>query len=464
VKKELTYIFCLLFLFVPSSIFGQEYSLDDLYGIALDRSGSIKIAEEDLYISEREKDRATSVLMPRLSAYGGYMQYSEEKRSAGALIQPDHSSNWGLRLDQSFSLSGRELTAFRIAKQGITRSGYDLYAEKEEYLLGIASGYYDVLKANKALEISGANVERLTRHRDAAKKRLDVGEATRTDLLRAEAELAGAQSVMIRSENFLRLAKAALAKRAGISGAYELKEPGAGPGVSGPDRHVEALNELTGECKTSAAGCLKEKALAERAEIRTMTVRREIAEDEVKYYRGAYWPSLSVEGVYNRQDSDPSRSTEIEESVYGGVKLNFPFFEGGLRTAEVRQAKARLRQAEYALSDLRDAVNLEVETSYLDLITVSAVLNKLKAETEYALDNYNAVTKQFQYGLADSIDVIDANTLLVTAQQGLANAGYDYDMSLLKLKRAAGILLKTIIGPGKTAGEKNTIIDSAPSQ
>ena len=112
--------------------------------------------------------------------------------------------------------------------------------------------------------------------------------------------------------------------------------------------------------------------------------------------------------------------------------------------AEVREAKAKLRQAKLSLADLKNTINVEVENSYLDLITESGILSKLQAEVEYAIDNYNSVSKQFKHGLADSIDVMDANTLLVTAERELANAKYNYQLSILRLKRATGVLLKTV--------------------
>jgi len=127
------------------------------------------------------------------------------------------------------------------------------------------------------------------------------------------------------------------------------------------------------------------------------------------------------------------------------LKLDFPFFEGGLRRAEVGQARARFRQAEYRLQDLKNSIKVEAENAYLDLVTKSGILEKLEAEVEYASENYRTVSKQFEYGLADSIDVMDANTLLVTSERELANAGYDHQLAILKLRRATGTLLKTIV-------------------
>ena len=83
--------------------------------------------------------------MPKLSAFWNYTRYTEDKvSSAGSVIQPEDAEYWGVRLDQSVSLSGREATAFNISKENIEKSRYDLHAVKEEYLLSVSSAYYDV--------------------------------------------------------------------------------------------------------------------------------------------------------------------------------------------------------------------------------------------------------------------------------------------------------------------------------
>lgn len=405
----------------------SEYSLEDLYKIALERSERIKISEEDMFIAERQKDKAMSVLLPKLSAFGDYTRYSEVKTSeSGWVIQPDWSTSWGLRLDQSLSLSGREFTAFQISKKGIESSRYNLYAVKEDYLFSVSAAYYDVLRAGKAIEIARANVERLRKHRDAAQTRLRIGEVTKTALLRAEAELSGAQSEMVRSENNLNLAKAVLARIAGINGEYTLKET-----------VLEKIEELQ-------LSSLKEEAMAERAEIKSSNIQKKIAEEQVKYAQGSYWPTLSVEGVYSRMDENPSLPFFNKESTYGVLKLNFPFFEGGLRRTEVNEAKAKQRQSELIHEDLKKTISIDVENAYLDLKTQAGILKSLEDQLVFARDNYNAVSKQFEYGLANSIDVMDANTLLVTSERQLTDAKYNYQLSILRLKKATGTLLKAV--------------------
>lgn len=424
------------------------YTLDDLYKLALERSEKIKISEEDFFISKREKDRALSALLPTLSAYWDVTQYNDSKilvkkdpnptpppvtLKSQNVLQPHSAYSWGLRLDQSFSLSLRELTAFSISKENITKSEYDLFAVRESYLLDVSNAFYGLLRAKESLDIADAEVERLTRYRDAAKVRLRVGEVTKTAVLRAEAELSGAQSNQIIAENGLASAKASLVRIVGIEGDFEIKE-------TYRDTKDPAVINFP-----ASLDSLKQSAFSERAELKSLELQKKTAENKVRYARGAYWPNLSIEGVYAKNDRYPSPGIQNTESIYGGLKLNFPFFEGGLRVAEVQQAKSRQKQAELAYEDKKKDISIEVENAYLDLRTQQGILVKFREQVAYAEDNYNAVSKQFEYGLANTLDVIDANTILVTAERQLADTKYNYQFSLLKLQRTTGTLLKTVI-------------------
>ena len=422
--------------FPLKSLFAAEqYTLEDLYRIALERAEQLKISGEDLVISELGKDKAISAFLPKGSAFGNYTKYTEKKEAATPIgsfpLQPSSSSSRGLRLDQSLSLGGQEIINFFISEKDIELKRSNLSAIKEAYLLSVASSYYDVLKGSKSVEIAKANVERLTKYRDAADARLKAGEVTRTVILRAGAELSGAQTDLVRAENLLKFSTAVLARVAGISGEFEIKEKEQSQSKGNGEEH-EALESL------------KQKTLSDRAELKSWDLQKKIAEDHVRYAKGSFLPTVSLAGVYTKIDENPSSSFINKESTYGMLSINFPFFEGGLRRAEVREAEARQRQAELGYEDLKKSIYIEVENAYLDLKTQAETLKSLEDQLTFAKDNYNAVSKQFEYGLANSIDVMDANTLLVTSERQLSEAKYNHQLAILKLKRATGTLLTTV--------------------
>lgn len=430
------FVFVIVIAYTSTSIASalKEYTLEELYTIALENSEKIRISEEELFISERVKDKAISVLLPKVSTFAGYTRYGEEKFSSShAVIQPQSAVLWGARIDQSFSLSGREITALNISSKGIQKSKYDLFAAKESYLLSVSLAYYDLLRAKKLLDIARSNVERLTKHRDAALIRLKIGEVTKTALLRAEAELSGAISERIRSENNLKLARTMLARIVGLSGDFELKE------TSTSEQSFQ-LDFLKTECTLSAIECFKQAAFSKRSDLKSLEIQKKISEDQVKYVRGAYFPTISIEGVWSMKDEDPASASLIKENIYGTVKINFPFFEGGLRTAEIREAESRKRQAELLYEDAKRSIATEVENAYLDFITLKSVLKSLEDQLTFARDNFNSINKQFEFGLANSIDVMDANTLLITAERQLSDAIYSFQATKTRLKKATGVL------------------------
>jgi outer membrane protein len=421
-----------------------EYTWEDLCRIALERSEKIKIMDDNVFIAKAGKDKKMAALIPKLSAYGSYTDYTESKYSPssaltpsivvpGTVIQPNNAAAWGVRLDQSITLNGKEITDFSISKDNIERQQSETNAQKEEYLMTVSAAFYEMLRAQKALEIANATVDRLTAYRKAAEKRLKVGEVTKTVLLRADGELSGALSDQIRAKNVLDLSRAVLARIVGISEDFTLKEKFIDDAPLPPlDSYVTV-------------------GMAQRAELKATEMEKQMAKEQIRVAKGGYWPILSISGVYGRMDQDPVPSTINRESVYGQVALNYPFFEGGLRRAEVNEAVIRDRQAGLKVEDVKKTIRIEVETTYLELKNQRGIIKSLEDQLIFAQDNYRAVTRQFEMGLANSIDVMDANTLLVSTERQLTNAVYSHQVFQFRMKRATGVLLTEIAGNGQKA-------------
>jgi hypothetical protein len=85
-----------------------------------------------------------------------------------------------------------------------------------------------------------------------------------------------------------------------------------------------------------------------------------------------------------------------------------------------------------------------------DLVNVSSeldgILKFLNDQLAFARDNFRAVTRQFEFGLSNSLDVMDANTLLVSAERKASSATYNYRLALLMMKKSTGHLLETVAG------------------
>jgi len=413
-----------------------EYTLEDLYRVGMQKSEKVRISSENVEIADTGKYKALSALLPKATAFGAYTNYSEEKRGpSGSLIQPETQGNWGMRIDETLSLSGREFKSYSLSRDNVEKSRFDFQSFQEDFLLTLSLAYFEFLKARKGLEIADSNVERLTKYREAARTRLKAGEITKTTVLRAEGELSGALSDQIKARNFYESSRVFLARIAGIERDFQIREMP----VEGHD--------------TPPLDVLKESALKKRPDVKSIETQVQISEKQVDVTRGAYWPSVSVAGVYSGTDQSPETASYNKESVWGGVTLNFPIFEGGLRRAEVRESESRYRQAEFQYRDFVKSVNVEVENTYLDLIAQKGIYKSAQDQLVYAEDNIRAVAKQFEFGLASSLDVIDANNLLISAQKLMADATYNYQFFILRLQRVTGYPLMEYVA-GTTGEEK----------
>ncbi len=414
------------------------YSLDELYTLALKEAELIKLAKENLYLAKLDNRKARSVLIPRFSAFGSYRHYDEEKRREDVTLQPEWSSAYGVRLDQSFTLNGRELTAYEISKDLIEKETLDLADVQEDLLIQTAAAYYDVLNAEKRLEITNANVTRLNTQRDSVAVRLELETVTRPDLLRVEAERSQALTGQIQAQNAILLANARLAAICGLEGDFRLEE-------------VDISSELAAD--PMLADIIAD-AMVQRTDIQALTLEKEIADKTVKYTKGELWPRLAVEGVWANNDADPSSSAPVDETLYGGISLNFTLFDGGLRKANILESESRSRQAQLALDAANKQVTVDANHAYLTYMASKSTLKAFADELQFAKENFDAVNIQFEYGLANSVDVIDANTLLVTAEQQLIEAAFRSRLALLQIDRVRGQLLEeTLDRLGKSNDE-----------
>jgi outer membrane protein len=428
---------------------GKAYTLEEIYQLALRHSEKIKISREDLFIAQQQKKKALSVLIPRVTAFGDYTHYDEEQVVSSSfeipgfmpmvfesVIQPEWTATWGVKLDQSFTLNGKELIALGMANDNIEKAGHDLYATKETYLFRSALAFYDVLKAKRALEIAIANVKRLEKHKEAVTIRLRVEDVVKTALFRAEAELSKARAEKIAAQNKLRLSHSVLARLVGLEKGFVIKEP---------DMKRAVIFEDT-------LDTLIKEGLNERAELKAAKLKKQIAEDQVTYSKSAYWPTVSIEGGWLDRDQDPAG--DLEDSLYVGLKINFSLFDGGLRLAQIRESRAQKKQVDLAEEEMKKAIANDVEGAYLELITYKSALTSLGDQKKYAQENFGAVTKLFQHGLANSIDVMDANTLLVTAEKQFSEAIYNCWLAIIKVKRSKGTFLKEVLAKNPTLSQK----------
>ncbi len=124
--------------------------------------------------------------------------------------------------------------------------------------------------------------------------------------------------------------------------------------------------------------------------------------------------------------------------------LSFPIFEGGLRIAEVSEARSKFRDADFKRLALKRDMELQITEAVNRMTTAKAVIESYKRQRAFAEEDYKMVFEQFKYGLATMVDIIDADSTLISAQSSFMNSTYDYELSKLEYKAVIGALLEEL--------------------
>lgn len=424
---QLFFIFSFIFLTQVSGFCQKMYSLHELAQLANIHSETIKIAQDDVYIAEQDKARALSVLIPRATGYGSLNEYKNDNIAA-----PDTIA-MGVKLTQSFTLNGKELIALDVTKRFIETKEFSLESIRSQYFLQVAQAYFNILSAQRFLEIAQSDVKRLETHKDAVKEKLSVGNVTKTDLFRAAAELSKSLTEQVVAENNVLKSKASMHNLVEIEEDFDV--------VKEDIKNLENYNDTLED--------IQNYALKNRAEIKEAKKKVDIAKKTIKFEKSDYWPTIVLEAGYKetdiKYDFAPRDVSDDTEDLYIKGELVLTLYDGGLRKAEVRQAVAEWRKATNNLVLQEKNIKLDSKISFLDFTAAQSALLNLQDELISAQENFNAVQMQFKYGMADSIDMMDANTLLVTAQRRILEAKYVYFLSVLKIIYTKGDLISYLL-------------------
>jgi len=118
--------------------------------------------------------------------------------------------------------------------------------------------------------------------------------------------------------------------------------------------------------------------------------------------------------------------------------MTYPLFDGGLVRAQVRDARATLTQAQLAVEQTRQALQLAVDQAFISKEEARIRIGSTQSAVRAARENYAAARESQKEGAGTIIDVITAQAQLVTAETNAIQAIYDYYSADAQLQRAIG--------------------------
>ena len=155
----------------------------------------------------------------------------------------------------------------------------------------------------------------------------------------------------------------------------------------------------------------------------------------IRAARAAHFPSL---GFVSQFESNTRRFNGSAENFAVFVTARWNLFNGFAIQEKVAEEEALHRRAQLLHDDLMRALELEVEQSYLSLITARKQVTVARGDVTQAEEALRMITDRYSAGLARNIDVLDGETALKKAEQDLLVAQVNSRIFRARLNLATG--------------------------
>ena len=380
---------------------------------------NIKASEEDVNIAKAD-------YKPSLTLSGSKSIENTNKltnQSGGdATINDVDPFSTSIKLEQKLLDYGRDLalekniTALDLAKAKLVK-------KEQEILHDAIYAFTNLIFARETLNINAKNLNLLIRQVENDKIRRDRGQITNTDLAQSESSLAGAQAQFAKSKSDLLISKLNYENVIGkLSDPNQLKK-NSNAIVSIP----LTLNEAINISKQNNPDILIAKLDLEKSE-------KDLAISESDLKPTA---SISLQRTYT---DDLSATVNQKEQDVLKATLSWPFYSGGKKKSTINKNSNLTTRKRLLLDDAVRKNETNVASVWSSLESSESFLNSVRVQVNAAEIANEGIAAEYERGSRTTLDVIQSNSLLLSAQISLANSEKNYLMAQYNLLKAVGLL------------------------
>ena len=339
--------------------------------------------------------------------------------------QPVNLFQYGLSSSWELDLFGRVRRSVEQAKAS-AEAQMEATNDALVMLEGQVAEAYVQLRGAQALTITQQeNIRSAQEGLDLTQKRQREGLSTDLDVEQARTQLANFEYLL---PGYEKQAQQAMNRLSVLTG----QPPGNLDAMLGPSAPLPKVPAVV------AIGVPSTLA-RRRPDIREAEARLHAATANVGVATASFYPDISLTGSFGLRALDASYLTNWASDFYSfGPSISLPIFQGGRLTASLRMARAQ--EAEAALAYRGTVLNAlqEVEDALVAYRTDRAGRNKLMEAVKSGEVALYLARDRYAHGLADFLQVLDAERTLVGSRQQLVQADVMLTNDVVALYDALG--------------------------
>lgn len=371
---------------------------EDSVRIALERQPDLRIPEADLRAARGRTTRARSGLFPSVELQGTWL--AQDSLSAGGQAAEAQTAMDLEQLLYDFGRTSSEVAAAR-AREGVAQA--DLASARADAATRVRQAFHGLVAARELAQVALSNLENQTRNLALARARWESGLGLPADVVRASSAVATA-TVNLNAAR-----------------AREINQGVALARLLGQDPRLR-LEPICEELPAGDQGDLEvllQEALPRRPEMQAVLHQIEAARQALRAAQANQAPALSARaGVAGRGRELPPESW----STRYGLTLRWPLVDSGQTSGLVEEAQAALDRALACHDVVCQEVAGEIVTSRVSLEAALDSLSAAQAARSDALESVRIAEGRYGAGLGSFLEVLDAQSALLTASNQLAAA------------------------------------------
>ena len=430
----------LLFLAMAPASIGRaadpEMSLREAVREALASNLDLVAQGQQLAAAREEIGLARSKLLPQVGVGARAQQLDQER--ADSLRGNNSSRSFLMAAGLSQVLYDEEAWAgFTIQKHVYESQTQQFEASRFGVIQEAAGAFLELDRSTRVLEIQERNRGFTQENLETSRSRIAAGWSSEREILRWKTELAGNDSDVRQAQVGVlenRFALNRVRNRPPESPASTVPATLAEYGfVYARDAVAEAI--AAPEEDRRLRDVLVPLGLRRSPDLMALDASIAAAERELTAKRRAFYvPSLNLEaGIDHLTQKGSSDFEQTEWLVRGNV--TFPLIEGGAKFAGRDQARSALA----SIRTQRRAATLSLEESIRSALAQATgsfeIVGFAERQVAAARRNFELVEASYTLGVASILDLLDAQSQLLTAELGLTDATYGFLEDLVAAER-----------------------------
>lgn len=421
----------------------MNFTLKEAVEYAEKNSPVFQNAQTDVAIAEQTVKTIQATGLPQVNASAGYTDYLQIPGSyvpnflGGPpdylffRFQQKYSANGSIGMNQLL-FDGTYFLGLKAARDYVDLAQTLVAKSRTDLHLNVAKAYLLALTTAKNIDMINGNLTVLEKSLKEVSALYDEGFAEKLDVQRLQLAV-----------NNLRVQKQKLENAAVIT--QNLLKMQMGLDVNTEITLTDDLEKVNASIPMAETG--SGFNVQNRVEHKLINQSLGLSYMDERRYKLGYYPSLvgfiQHQRITNRSEfnffkSNLTVNNDFIPSTVWGLNLNIPVFDGLRKKSQI--ADVRLRRAK-TMNDLRtfeNAANMEYTNAKLGYEANLKQAAELKLNLDLAKEIYDKANIKFNEGVGSSLEIVQAESDLKTAQTNYMNALYDLSVSKLELKKATG--------------------------